>query len=516
MGNQRANTAEKSADGIVGKVTSQQRELEVSQTTEGLNLLIKASTLTMRKREEQQKRQGGRQLTLFDRLPHSPNQDTDSGTIKDHGKGVEYLSQLERQRTLTTNILMEVVDYVNLNTAYKQVSSNKGSGGIDKMDVTELRQWMGKNINNLRKEILEERYQVSPVRKVEIPKPGGGKRMLGIPTVKDRLVQQAIHQKLSQHYDPMFSENSYGFRVGRSAKQAVEQASRFIKTGKEWVVDIDMEKFFDKINHDRLMQRLSKGIGDKRLLRLIHAYLRAGMMQDGLVEQRTAGTPQGGPLSPLLSNIVLDELDKELENRGHSFCRYADDCNIFVKSRKSGERVLASIIKFIEGKLKLKVNREKSGVRHCSEVKFLGYTCLPDGGIRVADKSINRLKDKVKEITRRNRGVRFDQLINELNLVIRGWTNYFTLANRWLSDFTALDGWIRRKLRCYRLKQCGRRYTIVKLLTGMGIPVQKSWNVVMYSQGWWTMSKKVAVGQAMNFQWFATHGLLSLKERMSV
>ncbi len=223
----------------------------------------------MRKREEQQKRQGGGQITLFDRPPHSPNQETDSGTIKDHGKGVEYLSQLERQRTLTTNILEEVVDYVNLNTAYKQVSSNKGSGGIDKMDVTELRQWMGEHINNLRKEILEQSYQVSPVRKVEIPKPGGGKRMLGIPTVKDRLVQQAIYQKLILHYDPMFSENSYGFRPGRSAQQAVEQASCFIKTGKEWVVDIDMEKFFDKINHDRLMQRLSKGIGDKRLLRLI-------------------------------------------------------------------------------------------------------------------------------------------------------------------------------------------------------------------------------------------------------
>jgi RNA-directed DNA polymerase len=249
---------------------------------------------------------------------------------------------------------------------------------------------------------------------------------------------------------------------------------------------------------------------------LIHAYLRAGMMEGGLVEQRTAGTPQGGPLSPLLSNIVLDELDKELEKRGHSFCRYADDCNIFVNSRRAGERVLATIIKFIEGKLKLKVNREKSGVRHCSEVKFLGYTCLPDGGIRVADKSINRLKDKVKEITRRNRGVRFDQLIKELNLVIKGWTNYFTLANRWLSEFNALDSWIRRKLRCYRLKQCGRRYTIVKLLTSMGIPIQKSWNVVMYCQDWWAMSKKVAVGHAMNNQWFAAQGLLSLKERMSV
>lgn len=469
----------------------------------------------MRKRKEQQKNQMDYQMRLFDKYGE-PHHDDDSGTTCHQGGGDDYLSQLKRQRTLTVNILEEIVDYGNLNRAYKQVSDNRGSGGIDKMDTEELRQWLGKHINTMRGELLNEKYQVSPVSKVEIPKPNGGKRMLGIPTVKDRLIQQAIHQKLSQHYDPHFSENSYGFRPGRNAQQAVLQASEFIQEGNQWVVDIDMEKFFDKINHDRLMQRLSKGIGDKRLLRLIHAYLRAGMMDGGLVEQRIAGTPQGGPLSPLLSNIVLDELDKELEKRGHQFCRYADDCNIFVKSRKAGERVLAGIIKFIESKLKLKVNREKSGVRYCSEVKFLGYTCLPDGGIRVADKSIKRLKNKVKEVTRRNRGVRFDQLIKELNLAIRGWTNYFGLANRWLSDFGTLDGWIRRKLRCYRLKQCGRRYTIVKLLTGMGIPASKSWNVVMYSQGWWAMSKKVAVGHAMNNQWFAAQGLLSLKERMTV
>ena len=281
-------------------------------------------------------------------------------------------------------------------------------------------------------------------------------------------------------------------------------------------MDIDLEKFFDKINHDRLMQRLSKGIGDKRLLRLIKAYLTAGMMDDGLEEQRIAGTPQGGPLSPLLSNIVLDEMDKELEDRGHSFCRYADDCNIYVKSRKAGERVMASITSFIEKKLKLKVNHEKSGVRHCSDVKFLGYTLMPEGGIRVADKSIDRLKDKVREITRRNRGVKFEQVIKELNMVILGWTKYFRLANTWLTTFRDLDGWIRRKLRCYRLKQCGRRYTTFKLLRSLGIPEQKSWNVVMYSQGWWLMSNKMAVSHAMSPNWFASQGLQSLKLRMKV
>ena len=272
----------------------------------------------------------------------------------------------------------------------------------------------------------------------------------------------------------------------------------------------------DKINHDRLMQRLSKGVGDKRLLRLINAYLKAGLMEGGLLEQRVAGTPQGGPLSPLLSNIVLDELDKELESRGHKFCRYADDCNIYVKSRKAGERVMRSIIGFIEKKLKLKVNRTKSGVRHCSEVKFLGYTLLSEGGIRVSDKSVEKLKDRVKEITRRNRGVNFEEVIRELNLVIVGWSNYFRLANRWLSTIRDLDGWIRRKLRCYRLKQCGQKFTIYKLLRSLGIPESKSWNVVMYSQGWWNMTTKVAVNHAMNLKWFSEQGLKSLYLRMQV
>ena len=375
---------------------------------------------------------------------------------------------------------------------------------------------MGKHINTLRETLLTEKYEVSAVRKVEIQKPDGGKRILGIPTVKDRMIQQAIHQELSRYYEPVFSESSYGFRPGRSAHQAIEQASKYIQEGKEWVVDIDLEKFFDKINHDRLMQRLSKGIGDKKLLRLINAYLKAGMMDDGLTEQRVAGTPQGGPLSPLLSNIVLDELDKELESRGHSFCRYADDCNIYVKSRKAGERVMTSIVDFIEKKLKLKVNNAKSGVRHCSDVKFLGYTLLPEGGIRVADKSIDRLKSRIREITRRNRGVKLEEVIRELNATINGWANYFRLANIWLSTFRELDGWIRRKLRCYRLKQCGRRYTIFKLLRSLDIPEGKSWNVVMYSQGWWQMSKKAAVGKAMNLNWFAQYGLQSLYLRMKV
>lgn len=470
----------------------------------------------MRKSKEQQKRQEGRQLSLLG-SGHPQPQSMATDRIRNADlRGVELQSRSEKQRALTENILDEIVAYGNLTKAYEQVRRNGGSSGIDEMDADGLQQWLGKHIEQLRAEVLMEEYEVSAVRKVAIPKPGGGVRTLGIPTVKDRLVQQAIHQVLNRYYDPHFNEHSYGFRLGRNAKQAILQACSYISEGNEWVVDIDLEKFFDRINHDRLMQRLSKGIGDKRLLRLVNAYLKAGMMEEGIEQQRTAGTPQGSPLSPLLSNIVLDELDRELEARGHKFCRYADDCNIYVKSKKAGVRVMESIIKFIEDKLKLKVNREKSGVRHCSSVKFLGYTLLSEGGIRVADKSVERLKDKVREITRRNRGVKFEQVISELNAVIRGWTNYFGLANRWLSRFTDLDGWIRRKLRCYKLKQSGKKYTIHKLLCSMGISKNTSWNVVMYSQGWWHMSQKVAVRNVMNTKWFVSQGLQSLSIRMQV
>lgn len=467
----------------------------------------------MRKDRKQQKKEKVKQLDLF-KDHNRPEEQSQGRTGRSVLTGVELSSRLERQRTLTQNALEAVVGYGNLSKAYQQVRRNGGSAGIDNMDIAELGKWLGKNIESFSREVLEGQYQVNAVRKVEIPKPGGGVRMLGIPTVKDRMLQQAISQVLNVHYEPTFSESSYGFRSGKSAHQAIEQASSYIKSGKEWVVDIDLEKFFDKINHDRLMQRLSKGIGDKRLLRLINSYLHAGVMSDGLMEQRLAGTPQGGPLSPLLSNIVLDELDKELEKRGHSFCRYADDCNIYVNSKKAGDRVMASITGFIEQKLKLKVNRKKSGVRHCSEVKFLGYTILPEGHIRIADASIKRLKERVREITKRNRGVKFEQIISELNSVIIGWTNYFRLANKWLATLRDMDGWIRRKLRCYRLKQCGRKYTIYKFLRSFDIPENTSWNVVMYSQGWWNMTSKPAVNKAMGLNWFANNGLQSVLLRV--
>jgi RNA-directed DNA polymerase len=467
----------------------------------------------MRKGKEQQKNRQDKQLELFD-IEGQPVCNGKDGILTKAISGAELSSRLDQKRTLTQNILERIVDYGNLDKAYRQVASNKGVSGVDKISITELRGWLSKHVVEFQDSLLEGKYEVSPVQKVEIPKPDGGVRLLGIPTTKDRLVQQAIHQQLNLYYEPYFSENSYGFRAGRNAQQAIRQASHYVKEGKEWVVDIDLENFFDKINHDRLMQRLSKGVGDKRLLRLINACLKSGIMAGGFIEQRIAGTPQGSPLSPLLSNIILDELDNEIEKRGLAFCRYADDCNIYVSSQKAGERVLKSITTFIETKLKLKVNREKSGVRHCSKVKFLGYTVMEEGKIRVADKSIRRFKTKVKEITKRNRGVRFEQVIIELNRFVIGWSNYFVLANCYLTVFRDLDGWIRRKLRCYRLKQCGRRYTTYKFLRSLGIAENLSWNVVMYSQGWWVMSNKVAVNHGMNNLWFSQLGLQSLQLRM--
>lgn len=471
----------------------------------------------MRKNRKQQKNNNRQQMDLFAKRERQPtDKPLPRQRANELSEGVELQSRLLRERTLTSHIMERIADYGNLNRAYQQVVRNGGSSGVDVMDIEEFRDWYGRNVKDMPRKLLQEEWEVSPVLKVEIPKSTGGKRVLGIPTVKDRLIQQAIHQELSKHYEPYLSESSYGFRPGRSAHQAVEQAAEYIKEGKEWIVDIDLENFFDKINHDRLMQRLSKTVGDKRLLRLINAYLKAGMMEGGLTEQRISGTPQGGPLSPLLSNIVLDELDRELERRGHSFCRYADDCNIYIGSRKAGERVMTKIVKFIEKKLKLKVNRKKRGVRHCSKVKFLGYTIISGGGIRVADKSIDRLKDKVRAITRRNRGVKFEQVIKELNILFKCWANYFGLADAWLHIFNDLDCWIRRKLRCYRLKQCGRRYTIVKYLRSLGCSERKSWNVAMYSQGWWNMSSKVAVGHAMNIKWFTQEmGLQSLSVKMN-
>lgn len=464
-----------------------------------------------RKDNMQQQRARWNQGNLF--VP-APQPAEGSGTALRDARKAELFSELERKRTLTTNIMAEIAEYGNLSRAYLQVTRNGGSPGIDGMTTEDLQTWLGVEIEGLRQTLTTGTWYPAVVKKVTIPKPGGGERLLGIPTVRDRLVQQAIHQVLERYFDSSFSEYSYGFRPRRSAHQAIIQASGYVAEGREWVVEIDLEKFFDQINHDRLMQRLSKGIGDKRLLQLIHSFLRTGLMSDGIVEQRTSGTPQGGPLSPLLSNIVLDELDRELEARGHKFCRYADDCNIYVSSEAAGQRVMESITNFIEKKLKLKVNRAKSGVRHCSAVKFLGYTILKGGDLRVSEAATQRLKDKIREATKRSRGVRFETVVEELNRTIIGWCKYFKLANRWLNMFKDMDGWMRRKLRCYKLKQCGRTYTVVKMLVGLGATSRKAWNVACYSQGWWSMSNKPTTSQVMNPRWFAQQGLRSIHDEI--
>ncbi len=463
----------------------------------------------MRKKQGHKKITG--QLSLFrtQEVSYHPEDQLYSGTVLRDNQGSSYFSLLARNRAFTENLLETVMSPTNLNRAYERVRSNRGSSGVDEMDVEGLKEWLSQEGQYLIDQVLEGSYEPDLVLGVEIAKPDGGVRQLGIPTVKDRLIQQAIHQELSLYYDSLFSESSYGFRPNRSAIDAVRQASEYISSGYEWVVDIDLKSFFDLINQDRLMQRLSKGIGDKRLLRLIRKYLRSGMLQGGLEQQRISGTPQGGPLSPLLSNIVLDELDKELEKRGHAFVRYADDCNIYVKSKASGERLLTSISRFIEGKLKLKVNQEKSGVRRCEQVKFLGYTIQPGGGIRIADKSITRFKKKVIELTKRNRGKGLSKVIGELNIVFRGWVNYYRLANCWL-PWRNLDSWIRRRLRSYRIRQCKRRYTIFKFLRSLGAEESKSWNAIMYSGGWWNLSSKLVCQKVMNKQWFDSLNLYSL------
>jgi len=415
----------------------------------------------------------------------------------------------KQERALVCNLMELVLSPKNIWTSYKQVKQNKGAGGIDGMQVEDFANWFKSNGSILIEELRSGNYQPQAVRLVEIPKPNGGIRKLGIPTVKDRVIQQAINQVLSPLYEADFSDSSYGFRPNRSAHQALQKASEYVSTGCTEVVDIDLKNFFDTVNHDRLMYRLSTKIGDKTLLKLIRKYLQSGIMTGGVVSQRTEGTPQGSPLSPLLSNIVLDELDKELERRGHSFVRYADDCNIFVRSQKAGERVMQTLGGFIENKLKLKINQEKSKVCRASESKFLGYTILNSGILTVSKQSIERIKMKVRQITRRNRGVKFEKIILELNQILRGWLNYFRFAqcHKFVQN---LDAWIRRKLRCYRIKQFKRVYTLQRFLHRQGVEKWQSWILALSGKGLWRKSGCPQSNQAMGIEWFQQLGLYNL------
>jgi group II intron reverse transcriptase/maturase len=415
----------------------------------------------------------------------------------------------EQKRALATNLMQVVCSHDNIKRAYKQVKQNKGVAGIDNMPVTEFSEWFAKEGDNLLKAIRAGNYQPQAVKLAEIPKPNGGIRKLGIPTVTDRIIQQAISQALSPIYEQQFSDHSYGFRPKRSAHQALKKASEYVESGNTIVVDLDLKNFFDVVNHNRLMHRLAETIGDKPLLKLIRKYLQSGIMTDGAVSQRTEGTPQGSPLSPLLSNIVLDELDKELEDRGHKFVRYADDCNIFVRSQVAGERVMQSISNFIEGKLKLKVNTEKSQVCSSNQTKFLGYTIDLDGTLKIAASSLKRIKNKVRIITKRNRGRSFEQIISDLAPVLRGWLQYFQYA-RCHKLLQNLDAWIRRKLRCYRIKQCKRTITLQRFLESMGVVKWQSWILALSGIGYWRKSNCPQSQQAMGNRWFEEQSLYNL------
>jgi RNA-directed DNA polymerase len=416
----------------------------------------------------------------------------------------------EPQRALTTNLMEQVCDPKNLIRAYRRVRANKGKPGVDGMTVHELADWLRSNHKALTASLLDGTYQPQPVRGVQIPKPGGGQRQLGIPVVVDRLVQQAVLQVLEPILDPTFSNSSYGFRPGRSAHMALEQARQYVnREGREIVVDLDLEKFFDRVNHDILMSRVARRIGDKRLLGIIRRFLQAGMMQDGVCVARDEGTPQGGPLSPLLANLLLDDLDQELERRGHRFCRYADDCNIYVRSLAAGQRVMESVVQFLEEKLRLRVNRDKSAVAKVGERKFLGHRLLLNGKLGLSPKSVQRAKERIRQITGRNRGISLVQVIVELNLFLIGWVTYYRYAACGF-ELECLDKWIRRKLRCYRLKQRKRGRSIATFLRRLGVSALQASKLARSGKGPWRLTNTRQVKAAMSVEWFQQQGLVSL------
>ncbi len=404
-----------------------------------------------------------------------------------------------------------VVERSNLWLAYQRVVKNKGAPGVDDLTVAEFKDWLKVHWPSVKQALLEGRYIPQPVRRVDIPKPSGGVRTLGVPTVLDRLIQQALHQVLQPLFEPRFSEGSFGFRPGRSAHQAVRRAQAYIREGKRWVVDLDLENFFDRVNHYVLMTRVARQVSDARVLKLIRRFLTAGMMQEGLVEPRTEGTPQGGPLSPLLSNILLTDLDRELERRGLAFCRYADDCNIYVGSRVAGERIMRGIRTFLEEVLHLRVNAGKSAVGRPWARKFLGYsfTVHRESRLRVAPESVQRLTRRIRELLRSGRGRSLAHTIGTLNPLLRGWINYFQLTQS-KAVLEELDGWVRRRLRCLLWRQWKRPRTRERKLLSLGLDAERAWRSAVNGRGpWWNAGAR-HMNQAVPGAYFTTLGLLSL------
>jgi group II intron reverse transcriptase/maturase len=421
----------------------------------------------------------------------------------------EWLSDCAEERVLTLRLLDEVVEDGNVEQACRRVIANGGSPGVDGMSTEDLSEWFSRNWRNLRDELRQGKYEPQPVLQVEIPKANGGTRKLGIPTVKDRLVQQAIHQVLCKRYERIFSDHSYGFRPNRNAHQALHRSSNYVSEGYGWIGDIDLEKFFDTVNHQRLMWLLSRRVGDKALLRLIHKMLKSGVLAGGLASQRIAGTPQGGPLSPLLSNVVLDELDKELERRGHRFVRYADDIRIYVRSKEAAQRVMESVSTFIEKRLRLRVNRVKSQVCRGVATNFLGHSFLQDGTLILSNTSEQRITEVLREMTSRKRGISLEMLLEEVNPKLRGWLNYFRFAQM-KSRVERLTSWLQHRIRSFRLKQCKRTIGIARFLQKLGVPEWRSWVMALSGKGWWRLSATPQAHEAMNTKWFEAVGLYSL------
>lgn len=412
----------------------------------------------------------------------------------------------------TERLMEEVCERENLKRALRRVKVNRGSGGVDGMTVQQLPSYLTTHWPDIREKLLTGTYKPQPVKRVEIPKPDGGKRQLGIPTVADRFIQQAVLQVLQPIFDPTFSEHSYGFRPNHSAHQAVAEAQQYIAQGHEWVVDIDLEKFFDRVNHDRLMSHVAQTIADKRLLKLIRAYLNAGVMESGLVSATEEGTPQGGPLSPLLSNIVLDELDRELERRGHRFVRYADDCNIYVRSERAGKRVMEGVSHFMTRKLKLKVNDSKSAVARPKERKFLGFSFRTiKGQVKriIAAQSLQRVERRIRKLTRRTRSDSVEEIIRELSSYLCGWINYFGFCET-ASVLRDFDSWIRRRLRCLiwkRWKYGRRRFAeLVKHGVGRDLAAQTAGS----AHGPWHLARSPALSFAFPNAYFVSLGLPTL------
>ena len=487
---------QKSAEAIVGADMGRRAEHERTRVGDGI---------TMKSKKAEARRQGGVQADESGRNPEGT-------AMRAETEAANHL-RTKAELKQASELMEAVCERGNLKLAYQRVVENKGAAGVDGIGIAAFKDHLKQHWPTIKAKLLAGEYIPQPVRRVDIPKPEGGVRTLGIPTLTDRMIQQALHQVLSPIFEADFSVSSYGFRPGKNAHQAVKAARQYVADGRRVVVDMDLEKFFDRVNHDLLMVQLANKIGDGRVLRLIRRYLQAGTMADGLVSPRTEGTPQGGPLSPLLSNILLTELDRELERRGHAFCRYADDCNIYVRSQRAGERIMASLTRFLADTLKLTVNVAKSAVAAPWMRKFLGYSLtwhkVPK--LRIAPTSLQRLEDKVRDVLKGARGRSLSHTIGKLNPLLRGWSAYFKLTET-KTALEELDGWIRHKLRCILWRQWKRPYTRACNLMKAGLTEERAWRSACNQRGPWWNSGASHMNQAFPKSCFDRLGLVSLRD----